>query len=309
MLLASIAWGLMAPVGKDIMNTDITALSLATFRMVGGAVCFWIASIFTPHEEVKPHDLMLLFFAALFAIVFNQGMYIFGLSLTSPIDASIITTTAPIATLILAAIFLREPITGKKLTGVFLGAIGALIMILGSTGTNQGGGGSILGDVLCFLAQVSFAAYLTFFKELAGKYRPITCMKWMFSYAAICFIPFSYREVSAIPFADIEWGTWGEVAFVVVGATFMTFLLLMVAQKVLRPTVLSMYNYTQPIVASVVSVAIGIGTFGWLKGLAVVLVFAGVYLVTQSKSRAQMLKEKEEALKTKESASAEEARP
>lgn len=73
----------------------------------------------------------------------------------------------------------------------------------------------------------------------------------------------------------------------------MTFLLLMVAQKILRPTVLSMYNYTQPIIASIVSVIIGLGVFGWSKGLAIVLVFSGVYLVTQSKSRAQMLKEKE----------------
>lgn len=288
MLLASIAWGLMAPVGKDAMSTEITALSLATFRMVGGAVCFWIASLFTKQEEVKPHDLMLLFFAALFAIVFNQGMYIFGLSLTSPIDASIITTMAPIATMILAAIHLKEPITGKKVGGVFLGAIGALIMILGSNGNQANNNGSILGDILCFLAQVSFAAYLTFFKGLATRYSPITCMKWMFTYAAICFIPISYSEVSALPFTEIAWQTWGEVAFVVVGATFMTFLLLMIAQKILRPTVLSMYNYTQPIVASIVSVLIGVGTFGWLKGLAVVLVFAGVYLVTQSKSRAQM---------------------
>lgn len=292
MLLASIAWGLMAPIGKDIMSTEVTALSLATFRMVGGALCFWIASLFIKHEEVKPHDLMMLFFASLFAIVFNQGMYIFGLSLTSPIDASIITTTAPIATLILAAIFLHEPITGKKLGGVFLGAIGALIMILGSTSAG-GKSSNALGDLLCFIAQVSFASYLAFFKGLATKYHPITCMKWMFTYAAICFIPFSYSEVSAIPFTDIAAKTWGEITFVVVGATAMTFLLLMIAQKILRPTVLSMYNYTQPIVASVVSVMMGIGTFGWMKGVAVVLVFTGVYLVTQSKSRAQMLKEME----------------
>ena len=294
MLLASVAWGLMAPIGKAVMTTEITALSLATFRMVGGALCFWIASLFIKHEEVKPHDLMLLFFAALFAVVFNQGTYIFGLSLTSPIDASIITTTAPIATPILAAIFLHEPITGKKIGGVFLGAIGALIMILGSNAATGGNSSNALGDLLCFTAQVSFAAYLTFFTGLPVKYHPVTCMKWMFTYAAICFIPFSYSEVSVIPFAEVGWKTWGEVAFVVVCSTFMSFLLLMTAQKVLRPTVLSMYNYMQPIVASVVSGIMGIGTFGWMKGLAVALVFSGVYLVTQSKSRAQMLKEMEE---------------
>ena len=144
---------------------------------------------------------------------------------------------------------------------------------------------------MCFIAQISFAAYLTFFKNLVTKYKPITCMKWMFTYAAMCFIPFSYREVSVLPFGEIPAGTWGEIAFVIVGATFMTFLLLMFAQKILRPTVLSMYNYTQPIVASIVSVLIGLGAFGWPKGVAAVLVFAGVYLVTQSKSRAQMLQE------------------
>ena len=236
-------------------------ISQPTMAFSKGGIPYWHNFSFTL-REVKPHDLMLLFFAALFAVVFNQGTYIFGLSLTSPIDASIITTTAPIATLILAAIFLHEPITGKKIGGVFLGAIGALIMILGSNAATGGNSSNALGDLLCFTAQVSFAAYLTFFKGLPVKYHPVTCMKWMFTYAAICFIPFSYSEVSVIPFAEVGWKTWGEVAFVVVCSTFMSFLLLMTAQKVLRPTVLSMYNYMQPIVASVVSVIMGIGSRG-----------------------------------------------
>lgn len=290
MLVACIAWGLMSPVGKDIMSTHVTALSLATFRMTGAAACFWIASLFTKRETVKPHDMLQLFYAALFAIVFNQGMFIFGLSLTSPVNSSIITTLAPIITMVLAAIFLHEPITGKKVGGVFLGAIGALILILGST-AHGSFHHSVWGDVLCFIAQVSFACYLTFCKAVTDRYHPITCMKWMFTYASICFIPFSYREVSQLPFAEISLRTWGEIGFVVVGATFFSFLLLMFAQKKLRPTVLSMYNYVQPIVATVVSVIVGMSVFGWVKGLAVVLVFAGVYLVTQSKSRAQMLQE------------------
>lgn len=293
MLLATMAWGLMSPVGKDIMSTDVTALSLATFRMAGGALCFWTASLFTKHETVKPHDMLLLFFAALCAIVFNQGMFIFGLSLTSPVNASIITTLAPIITMILAAIYLHEPITGKKVGGVFLGAIGALILIMSST-HNPEAHTSIWGDVMCFIAQISFACYITFCKDVISRYHPITCMKWMFTYAFICFIPFSYHEVSALSFVEIPIRTWGEIAFVVVGATFCSFLLLMFAQKKLRPTVLSMYNYVQPIVASVVSVVVGMSVFGWTKGIAVILVFAGVYLVTQSKSRAQMLHEQNE---------------
>ena len=112
LLGAAIMWGLMSPIGKTALENGISGLSLATFRMTGGAICFWIASIFAPKEQVKPHDLMMLFFAGLLGIVLNQGCFTFGLSLTSPIDASIVTTTAPIATMIVAAIYLKEPVTG-----------------------------------------------------------------------------------------------------------------------------------------------------------------------------------------------------
>lgn len=114
LLGAAIMWGLMSPIGKTALENGISGLSLATFRMTGGAICFWIASIFAPKEQVKPHDLMMLFFAGLLGIVLNQGCFTFGLSLTSPIDASIVTTTAPIATMIVAAIYLKEPVTGEK---------------------------------------------------------------------------------------------------------------------------------------------------------------------------------------------------
>ncbi len=117
LLGAAIMWGLMSPIGKTALENGISGLSLATFRMTGGAICFWIASIFAPKEQVKPHDLMMLFFAGLLGIVLNQGCFTFGLSLTSPIDASIVTTTAPIATMIVAAIYLKEPVTGKKVIG------------------------------------------------------------------------------------------------------------------------------------------------------------------------------------------------
>lgn len=194
LLGAAIMWGLMSPIGKTALENGISGLSLATFRMTGGAICFWIASIFAPKEQVKPHDLMMLFFAGLLGIVLNQGCFTFGLSLTSPIDASIVTTTAPIATMIVAAIYLKEPVTGKKVIGIFLGSIGALTLILSSQGSTDGKGGSIPGDLLCLLAQISFSFYLAIFKGLISRYNIFTLMKWMFTYAAICFIPFSYHE-------------------------------------------------------------------------------------------------------------------
>lgn len=294
MLTANIMWGLMSPIAKKVLSSGLVdSISLTTFRMVGAAVLFWIASCFTKREEVSPKDMVKLFFAALLGIVLNQGSFIMGVSLTSPINASIVTTTSPIITMIIAAIYLKEPVTGKKISGIFVGASGALLLILGSRQTMEGSSaGNVWGDLLCLLAQFSYSFYFVMFKGLIGRYSPVTLMKWMFMYASLCAIPFSYNHITAIPVSSLTPDIYAEIAFVIVGGTFITFFLVPVGQKLLRPTVAIMYNYMQPIVASAVAVFWGMDTFGLMKTLAIVLVFAGVYIVTQSKSKAQMDAEK-----------------
>ena len=128
---ANVMCGLMSPIGKSAL-AEFSALSVTTFRMVGAAAAFWILSAFCKQDQVGHRDMVKIFFASLFALVFNQGIFIFGLSLTSPIDASIVTTTSPIITMIVAAIYLKEPVTNKKVLGIFIGAMGALILILSS---------------------------------------------------------------------------------------------------------------------------------------------------------------------------------
>lgn len=286
-LTANIMWGLMSPIGKSALQ-EFSALSVTTFRMVGAAAAFWILSVFCRQEHVPPKDMLKIFFASLFALVFNQGVFIFGLSLTSPIDASIVTTTLPIITMIVAAIYLKEPITNKKVLGIFVGAMGALILILSSQ-TSANGGNSIWGDLLCLLAQLSFSIYLTVFKGLTQQYSAVTINKWMFIYASMCYIPFSYNDIAIIQWETISATAIFQVSYVVLGGSFIAYICVMTAQKLLRPTVVSMYNYVQPIVASIAAVIMGVGTFGWAKGLAIGLVFLGVYIVTQSKSRADLI--------------------
>ena len=284
LLLAASMWGLMSPIGKMAMNAGITSLSLTLMRMMGAALCFWIASFFAPKEKVSKRDFLLLFFAGLLGIVFNQGMFIFGLSLTSPIDATIITTSLPIVTLILGILFLKEAVLPKKILGVIIGAIGALILILSNHDAAKVSG-NIWGDLLCLLAQTSFAFYLTFFKELISRYHVVTLMKWMFTYASLCFLPLSFRDLSEMVSLSFPMEVWLEVGYVVFFGTFLAYVLMMVWQKTLHATVVSMYNYMQPVVGTIVSVVIGIATFGWIKGVASLLIFVGVYIVTQTKSR------------------------
>jgi drug/metabolite transporter (DMT)-like permease len=229
-LTANILWGLMAPIGKSALQ-EFTAVSVTTFRMTGAAIAFWILSAFLPKEQIPPKDMLKIFFASMFALTFNQGMYIFGLSMTSPIDASIVTTTLPIITMIVAAIYLKEPITNKKVLGIFVGAMGALILIC--SGTATAGTGSLYGDLLCMVAQLSFSIYLTAFKGLAQKYSVITLNKWMFIYASMCYIPLSYNDIAAIEWSTVSTSTILQVLYIALCGSFLAYIFIMTAQKLL----------------------------------------------------------------------------
>ncbi|WP_106828277.1 DMT family transporter [Parabacteroides pacaensis] len=289
MLGANIMWGFMSPVSKMVLvGSVVTPLILTDMRIIGATFLFWFASLFTKHEHVSHTDMMKLFFASLLGIVFNQGSFLFGVSLTSPIDASIVTTSTPILTMVIAAIYLKEPVTGKKVMGIFLGASGALLLILSGQQVSNGNGSNIWGDLLCLLAQLSFSLYIVLYKGLISRYSPVTLMKWMFTYSSICIIPFSYSHILATDWENLNYPVLGGIAFVVLGGTFISYLLVPIGQRILRPTVASMYNYIQPIIASIVTIWWGMDTFNILKIVAVILVFTGVFLVTRSRSRAQM---------------------
>lgn len=290
MLTANILWGLMSPISKRVLSSAfIDPIALTTFRMVGAAVLFWTLSLFTKKEEVSPGDMVRLFFAALLGIVLNQGAFIMGVSLTSPINASIVTTTSPILTMVIAALYLKEPITGKKISGVFVGAAGALLLILSSQQTAAiANAGNVWGDLLCLFAQLTYSIYFVVFKGLISRYSPVTLMKWMFMYSSICCIPFSYNHITAIPIAELSTELYLGIGYVVIGGTFITYLIVPIGQRFLRPTVAIMYNYMQPVIASFLAVLWGMDSFGLMKTLAIVLVFSGVYVVTQSKSKEQM---------------------
>lgn len=275
-----------------LMPEVVDPMALTFFRFGGGLVLFWLASFFMKTEKVSSKDKLLLAVASLFALVLNQIPFFYGLSLTSPIDASIVVTMLPIATMLLSALILREPVTQMKVIGVLVGASGALLVVFSSHQTD-GGQGNMLGNLIVFLAVVSFGLYLTLFKNLISRYHPVTVMKWMFLFASIFGLPFCYQAVLATDVSLFSTSSWLSIGFVIVFATFFGYLLIPIGQKTLRPTTLSMYNYMQPVVASLVAIFWGIDKFGYQQALAGLLVFAGVYIVTQSKSRAQMEAERQ----------------
>ena len=288
MIGANTMWGLMAPVAKLVMAAGVVSpLLMTNFRIVGAAILFWIASLFAPYQKVPAKDLLMLAGAACLGILFNQGCYVFGVGYTSPGDASIITTTMPLWVMVLAAVILGEPITLKKVGGIVLGACGALLLVLGGTHSGVKGDNPTLGNILVLTAQLSYALYLTFYRNFIKKYNVFTLMKWMFTFAAIAILAVSAPKLTEIPWDEFTKKEYLGVSYVVVGGTFLAYIFVMIGQKNLRPTIVGMYNYVQPIIASIAGIAMGLDHFTATKAVAVVLIFSGVYLVTISKAAAQ----------------------
>lgn len=292
-LIVNIIFGLNIPIAKEVLsNGIIDPLALTYFRVVGAALVFWFASIFIKSEKFTKKDFLILFLGSIFAISLNQTSFIVGLQTTTPIDASLIITLTPIITMLISAAYLKEPITTKKSIGVLVGLSGALILILNSEAFKAGGSGSWTGNMLCLLSSTSYAAYLVFFRDFIKTKHPITIMKWMFLFSIVILAPIALPTAISTDISRITPIIYSQIFYVVVMSTFLTYLLIPIGQKKLRPTTLTMYNYLQPIIAAIVAIVMVQDKFGWDKILSAVLVFLGVYIVTKSKTRQQLDEEK-----------------
>lgn len=289
---ANCLWGMMSPMAKAVMATGLVSpFVLIDMRIAGAMVLFWAVSFLMPREHVPHQDLFRLFFCALFGIVLNQGSFTVGVALTSPADASILATSMPLWAMILAAVILKDPITARKIVGIALGAGGAVILIASSqqnTAAHNEGDFPLVGDLLVTFAQLCFALYIVRFKDLIARYSLVTIMKWMFTYSFVMVMPFTTMQLVRTPWIEIPLEHVGYIAFVVVMGTFCPYLLMVMGQNRLPPTVAAMYNYVQPVVACALAIAWGMDSFTVLKAEAVAMIFLGVYQVTHARSRPEI---------------------
>ena len=272
---------------KDLTNLAlISPLGLFCFRAGGAAVLFWLVSLFLPHEKVEKRDFLMIFFASMLGLFITQITFLKAITLTTPLDTSIITAITPIFTMFVAAIVLKEPITLKKAGGVALSFVGIIFLILNTVRIANGGVTETkpLGIVFMICNCLVWACYLGIFKPLIARYSVVTFMKWMFLFSAVVAIPLDFKELVHLDMASMPSKYLLELGYIIVFSTFTAYFLIPVGQKTLRPTVISLYGYLQPIIATVMSIAMGMDRLSWQKIVAAVLVFTGVILVNKSRA-------------------------
>jgi len=284
--IAYAIFGINIIVCKDLTSSRlISPIALFCLRSLGAGSLFWLISCFLPKENVEKKDYGKILAASLLGFFLTQVTFLVAIPDITPMDCSIVSSLSPIYTMFIAAYALKEPITLRKAGGVAISFLGILYLIMNSvTGTGSTVQTSWEGILLMILNSLCFSLYLGLFKPVITKYSVITFMKWIFLYASAFSLPLAIHELIAFDYSLLSGTYLSELAFLIVCSTFITYFLIPIGQKRIRPTLVSMYSYVQPIIAIVISILVGMDTLSWEKILAAMMVFGGVVLVNYSRS-------------------------
>lgn len=284
--LAYAIFGLNIVICKDLTGSHIfSPLALFSIRSACACALFWLISLLFPREKVDVKDFPKIFLAAFLGYFCCQLSFLMAIPQVTPMTSSIVSSLSPIYTMFIAAIAIKEPITFKKAGGVLVSFAGMLLLVLGGMNSSGVQENSVQGVLLLIVNGLSFALYLGIFKPLISKYNVCTFMKWIFLFSTLMSLPFTSSELVQVNWSAIPSRILLELGFLVFFATFVSYYLIPYGQKRLRPTLVSMYAYVQPIIATAISVCIGMDNLSWQKILSAVLVFSGVVIVSRSRKR------------------------
>jgi drug/metabolite transporter (DMT)-like permease len=280
----SIIYGLTFSIAKDVMPQFVGAYGFIVLRTAGTTLLFWVLWLFMPKEKIEKSDYARIVGCSFFGVALNMLTFFKGLSYTSPIVASVIMVSTPIIVLILSSILLKEKLKIQKTIGIFLGLIGTVFLILYGKEINIAKNNS-LGNFLVLVNAISYGFYLIFVRKLMAKYNAFTFVKWIYLCGFLMVLPFGYEEFSIISWQTMPTNIYWKIGFVVLFSTFFTYLLNLLSMKVLKPTMVAVFIYLQPVFTTIFAVSLGKDELDGVKLIAAILVFFGVYLVTKKEKQ------------------------
>ncbi|OYU81444.1 MAG: EamA family transporter [Flavobacterium sp. BFFFF1] len=280
--MVSLIYGVTFTIAKDVMPQYINPYGFIVLRVGGSVILFWLVWLFMPKEKIALGDFPRIIAAAVFGVALNMLTFFKGLSYTSPISASVIMVTTPIIVLVLSAIIMKERMKKSKVLGIVLGLAGtASLIYFGNHHASATATNGTLGNLLVFINAVSYGFYLIIVKKLMEKYNAFTFVKWIYLFGFLMVLPFGWAEFNAITLNLMPEAVVWKVAFVIVFSTFLTYLLNLLSMKTLKPVTVAVFIYLQPLFATLIAIGLGKDSLSLIKSVSAVLIFSGVYLVTQ----------------------------
>lgn len=281
-IIANTFFAINMPVSRELTPIWINPLGLSLLRISFAFIAFFLMSKIMKVKDnftIKEHISLVI--CGITGTSLNQLTFLLGLSMSSPVDASLIITGGPIVTMLFSALFLKERISLMKTIGVLVGLSGALLILYSSyIGSTINTTGSLKGNLIVVISVFSYATYLITVPSLMQKHSPVNVMKWTFFYGMITSLPFCYKYTGLTDGYGLTQVL--ELAYALIFGTFIAYTLVAFALQLLSPTTVSMFNYMQPVIASTIAIAIGQDILHWLKPVSALLIFSGVYLVVNA---------------------------
>ena len=284
-IVATSIFGFNHTIAKELMPNVLSPNALLYSRVLGAAICFWFVSLFTKRQKVELKDFKLIIICAIFGMGLNMITALNGLYNSTPINSSIITTLAPIFIFLISVILLKEKISKRKYAGVFIGFIGTLTLILLNEKSLENAPNINLGNFYLFINSISYALYFVLVKPLTEKYNMITIMKWLFLFSIFINMPFGLVEFMQVEWVEIDNTSLIKIFYVVFCTTFLVYLLNLYALKNLKATTVGMFIYLQPVIGILFAIYRGADKLTIPDISSVLLVFAGVYLVSKKTTK------------------------
>lgn len=282
---ASFIYGVNHTLAKGLMPNHIEAFGFVMLRVLGAAIIFWFISCFVKSEPIQRRDWSRIILCAVLGMFINMLLFFKGLSLSTPINSSVIVTISPILVFILSAVLIREKITFLKASGAVLGLVGALMLVIFTTTSTADAPNIPLGNAMIIVNATSYGLYLIVVRPLTTRYSSITLMKWFFLIAVIINLPIGIREFTAVEWAALPFSAIWRMGFVVLGTTVLTYLLNIYALKELSASTIGVFVYLQPLIAIAFAIITGADRLNLIKVIAGILVFIGVYMVSRNRAR------------------------
>jgi len=283
--MATLIYGVTFTIAKDVMPAYVAPYGFIVIRVAGATLFFWSIGLFFKSERVASNDLLKIFTAAFFGVGLNMLTFFKGLSLTNPISASVVMVTSPILVLLFSSWFLKEPLVKRRIIGIAVGLIGTVILILYGSETNKNATHPALGNFLVFINAASYGMYLVLIKKIISKYQPITFVKWLYLFGLIFVLPVGFSELLDVSWHNIPMPIYLKIGFVVFFTTCLTYLFNLYGLTKLKPTTVSVFIYLQPVIASIYALVAGHDKLNFIKIVATLIIFSGVYLVTVQRKK------------------------
>ncbi len=277
-LTANVIYGINYSVGKIALKS-IDPFGIVLVRITVSLFLFWLIHVVFIKEKTNKKDHGRLFLAAMFGVAINQLLFFKGLSLTSEMHSALIMITTPIIVLLMGWVILKTKITWLHVAGIAIGGSGVSLLVL-SGAANQSNPSDLWGDMCIMINATSYAIFLIIAKPLMSTYSPFTVTKWIFIYGLLMVIPFGIKEVVQTDWQALSPQTYFSLIYVVIGATFLAYLFNVLGLNYGNPTLVSIYIYIQPVIATIISLLAKTDTINLPKVLSAVLVFTGVALVS-----------------------------